>query len=84
MGVDMCEKCKELMNKIEVLETRLSDLEGNVSAITQTSVSLQSRVAMLQDEINLKVSKGDIVSQINISKESARIKGDKIEMGKKL
>ena len=41
----MCDKCEELTNDIKVLETKVSDLEGNVSVITQMINSIDLKVS---------------------------------------
>ncbi len=56
--------------RIQKLETKVSDLEGNLSNVTQALSSLQ----------NLKVNKDEVVSAINISQEGIRITGDKLNI----
>ncbi|MDT2766549.1 phage tail spike protein [Lactococcus raffinolactis] len=45
-----------------------------------TDIASQSQITQLATDINLRVSKGDIVNQINISPESILIAGNKIQI----
>lgn len=65
-------KVSQNANKITSVVTNLSDSEkakNNYSAIAQ-----------LIDDINFRVAKGDVINQINISKESILIDGNKVHI----
>ena len=68
----MSSQIKQNADSITSVVTNLSDSEkakNNYSAIAQ-----------LQDDINLRVAKGDVINQINISKESILIDGNKVHI----
>lgn len=68
----MSSQIKQNADSITSVVTNLSDSEkakNNYSAIAQ-----------LQDDINLRVAKDDVVNQINISKESILIDGNKVHI----
>lgn len=48
--------------------------------ITDTKNNLQSQIAALSDNINLRVSKNDVVNQINVSTEGILIDGKKVHI----
>lgn len=49
---------------------------GNLAGVTGVS----SQITQLSDTINLKVSKGDVINQINVSTESILISGNKVHI----
>lgn len=77
----------QLSNQISTL---VEDVEGNSSNITQLSDQIsavisdvsgnKSSITQLSDDLSLKVSKGDVVSSINLSPELIRISGKKIQL----
>jgi phage minor structural protein len=76
------------------LQARLTNAEGDISALTQTASSLQStissvnedlenvesRISQLAHNVNLRVEKGDVINQINISDEGILIDGSKLHI----
>lgn len=75
----------------DALQVRMTDAEGNISTLTQTASSLQTQIANLDDDvqsqftqlsnnINLRVEKGDVINQINISDENILIDGNKLHI----
>lgn len=63
---------KQNANSITSVVTNLSD--------SDKAKSNYSAIAQLQDDIDLRVAKDDVVNQINISKESIRIDGNKVHV----
>src|SRR5699024_1807258 len=68
---------------------RVYDAEGNISSVTQLADVIQSRVeniedgtasviTQLKDNINARVTKGDVVNQINIDTSGILISGKKL------
>lgn len=49
---------------------------GNLAGVTGVS----SQITQLSDQINFKVSKGDVINQINVSTESILISGNKVHI----
>jgi len=60
------------------MKERIETLEGNVSTLTNLVDSLQIQIGILQGEVNLKVDKDSVVSQINLSDEDIRVNGNKL------
>ena len=69
-------------------EVDLSEIEGSISQLTQTSETIQAKVDdlaentesslnILGDQIGLKVDKNDVIHQINVSTEGILIDGGK-------
>lgn len=67
----------------------IADNKDNVSTVTQTVSSLQttvgkkadkSQITQLQSDINLRVKSANVINQINISKESILISGNKVHI----
>src|SRR5699024_10488297 len=50
---------------------------GNVQVVETTAVS-NAQLSVLNDNINLRVEKGDVINQINISDENILIQANKI------
>lgn len=56
-------------------------VEGTTAGVYQTAESqVQSQITQLKNDINLRVQKGDVVNQINISPESILIDGKKVHI----
>lgn len=66
------EKVSQLSQTVGGFDTRVSSVEGNQEKF-ETAISQNSR------DISAKVSKGSVISEINLSTESAKIKAPKIE-----
>ncbi|PTY79616.1 hypothetical protein B5V89_05060, partial [Heyndrickxia sporothermodurans] len=71
------------------LQSRMSDAEGSISTLTQTTSSLsstinntkdnlQSQISQLDKNINLRVTKKDLINQINIDTTGILIQGKKL------
>lgn len=85
------ELAQEAFDKTEPLFNITDPSTGQVTTITalalglQTTVtdnyaSTQSRITQLASDINLRVEKGDVVSQINLSPETIRIQARRIHL----
>lgn len=56
-------------------------VEGENAGVYQIAESqVQSQITQLKDDINLRVQKGDVINQINISPESILIAGQKVHI----
>jgi phage minor structural protein len=76
------------------LQARLTNAEGDISALTQTASSLQSTISSINEDlenvesqisqlahnVNLRVEKGDVINQINLSTEGILIDGSKLHI----
>jgi phage minor structural protein len=82
-----------LTQTADSLQTRMTNAEGSISTLTQTTDSLtsqisgkadqswvSSQISQLSDDINLRVSKDDIINQINLSTEGILIDGSKVHI----
>ena len=73
-------------NKISGLSSKISQNADSItSVVTNLSDSEKAKknysaIAQLQDNIDLRVAKGDVINQINISKESILIDGKKVHI----
>lgn len=73
-------------NKISGLSSKVSQNADSItSVVTNLSDSEKAKknysaIAQLQNDINLRVAKDDVVNQINISKESILIDGNKVHV----
>jgi phage minor structural protein len=83
----------QIAQMTEALQSRMTDAENNISEIAQTTQSLTTQISakadtdwvtsqftQLADDINLRVSKDDIINQINLSTEGILIDGQKIHI----
>lgn len=70
-------------------QTKISNIEGDVTAVTQTASSLRSQIynlesdvnssiSQLNNAINLRVTKKDLINQINIDTSGILISGKKL------
>ena len=88
-------KTNTLVRNVEETKIELKDLDKNLSAkisinannisaeVTRATVAegaLSSRISQTESEISLKVSKNNVVSEINLSNEQIRISGSKINL----
>ena len=88
-------KTNTLVRNVEETKIELKDLDKNLSAkisINANNISaevtratgaegaLSSRISQTESEISLKVSKNNVVSEINLSNEQIRISGSKINL----
>lgn len=88
-------KTNEIVRTVEETRIEISDLDKNLSAkisinannisaeVTRATVAegaLSSRISQTESEISLKVSKNNVVSEINLSNEQIRISGSKINL----
>lgn len=88
-------KTNTLVRNVEETKIELKDLNKNLSAkisINANNISaevtratgaegvLSSRISQTESEISLKVSKNNVVSEINLSNEQIRISGSKINL----
>lgn len=73
---------KEQFNELRIkkLEETISNLEVTVSSLTGCVKHLQIENSDLSNQIDLKVSADNVISAINTSQESIRIKGNKIHI----
>ncbi|WP_086349940.1 phage tail protein [Candidatus Enterococcus clewellii] len=62
--------------------TQISTIEQTINSIQLTveNKAEKSQITQLSDQINLRVSKNDVVNQINVSNESILIAGNKIQI----
>lgn len=73
-------------NKISGLSSKVNQNADSItSVVTNLSDSEKAKknysaIAQLQNDINLRVAKGDVINQINISKESILIDGNKVHI----
>lgn len=70
------DKTKELSSQIKQNADSITSVVTNLSDADKAKNSY-SAIAQLQDDIDLRVAKDDIINQINISKESILIDGNK-------
>ncbi len=63
-------KVHKIVNTVEEMTSTITDLENK----TETSIS------QLSDSIDLKVSKDDVIAEINLSPEEIQISADKIDL----
>lgn len=73
------DKTKELSSQIKQNADSITSVVTNLSDADKAKNSY-SAIAQLQDDIDLRVAKDDIINQINISKESILIDGKKIHI----
>lgn len=68
-------------NEVKGLDSKLTQtadlIKGEVSSLDEKT---KASLALLQDNINLKVDKDGVISQINVSPEGVLIDGDKIHL----
>lgn len=78
----------DLLNLTDDQNTKIANIKASVDGL-QTTVSelemgstegLQSQITQLSNQIDLKVSKGDVISQINVEADSATIKSKAITL----
>lgn len=67
---DALEKAQTASNGLEALQTRITDPQNG----------LESRITQLAEDINLRVSKDGIISQINLSPETILIEGKRVHI----
>ena len=96
LKIDMDNKNTELKGTIEATYNRLSVLYNDnlnnlqsqiiatkneiTASVNDKTNNLQSQITATSNSISTKVSKGDIISSINQSAESVRIKANKIDL----
>lgn len=68
-----------LENKYSSVTQTLTAIQTEVSAKVDTD-TYNSKISQLADDINLRVSKNDVVNQINVSTESILIAGNKVHI----
>lgn len=84
-------KADELTTQVGGFEARITDAEGNASGavlkvdglqttVTNLETDTTSKISQLSDDINLRVVKGDVINQINVSTEGILIDGKKIHI----
>lgn len=84
---NLAKKDTELQNTLTGVQTNLdgltstvNDQAGQVSQLKQRADSIETTATNLQDDINLRVKKGDVINQINVSDESILIDGKKVHI----
>lgn len=55
-------------------------VKGQTAGIYSKDIASQSQITQMKDDINLRVQKGDVINQINISPESILIAGQKVHI----
>ncbi|GGC87779.1 gp58-like family protein [Enterococcus wangshanyuanii] len=65
-------------NKAE--QSQVTQLAGQITSVVADVEGNKSQITQLSNDINLKVSTGDVINQINISPESILISGKKIQI----
>lgn len=71
-----------VQEEMGVVNTQIAEIQVTAESIKSTVADLasttQSQITQLSDAINLRVEKGDVINQINISEEGILIDGDNI------
>ena len=65
----------DINSQISVLSNQIT---AEVTRATEAETQLSSQISVMEDEIDLKVSKGDLSSQISIESESVSLNGNRI------
>ncbi|MDA9469902.1 hypothetical protein C240_32 [Enterococcus sp. 5H] len=65
-------------NKAE--QSQVTQLAGQITSVVADVEGNKSQITQLSNDINLKVSTGDVINQINISPESILISGNRIQI----
>lgn len=74
---------------VDGIATKVTNSEGAISALTQTANGLQTQVndkastslvTQISNNINLKVAKDDVITQINLSKEGILLDGARVHI----
>lgn len=84
-------KADTLETQVGGFDSRITDVEGNFSSVVSRVDGLQttvtdlesdttSKISQLSDDINLRVIKGDVINQINLSTEGILIAGEKVHI----
>lgn len=84
-------KADTLETQVGGFDARITDAEGNASSavlkanglqttVTNLEADTTSKISQLSDDINLRVVKGDVINQINLSTEGILIAGEKIHI----
>lgn len=61
-------------------QSQVTQMAGQITSLVQTTDGHTSQITQLATDINLKVSKDDVVNQINISTEGILIAGEKVQI----
>ena len=88
---DHTDKISQVTQTVEGLQSTVKDNKNNISQLTQTSQSLQSsisdlthstnsKISQLSDRVNLKVSKGEVSSMIDVAVDGITIAGNKVHI----
>lgn len=65
----------------EYVSSQITQTSNSITQkITDTKNNLQSQISQLSDNINLRVKKGDVINQINVSTEGILIDGKKVHI----
>lgn len=71
-----------VQEEMGVVNTQIAEIQVTAESIKSTVADLatatQSQITQLSDAINLRVEKGDVINQINVSEEGILIDGDNI------
>ena len=71
---------QETLEEVAALKIQANQISSEVTRIDGSTSTLQSQIQQTADNINLKVSKDEIISAINLSTEAIDISADKINL----
>ena len=88
---DAVSKADTLTTQVGGFEARITDAEGAAASavlkadglqttVTKLETDTTSKISQLSDDINLRVVKGDVINQINLSTEGILIAGEKVHI----
>lgn len=67
-------------NHIAMVTGNISDVSASSSDLEDLGESVETSISELEDSISLKVSKGSVISEINLSSEEAKISASKVNI----